>query len=407
MPATRLVLIPLYMGAAVGPMGGIGVIPLLPTFVKVWGVGFTSASLAMTLYLVPFIAIQVFSGPIAKVFGVRKILLFGFLVYIIGACLCGLSPSLGGFLCARVLQGVGGGFLTPIIMAHIGEIVPERHMGKAIGTLGVAYTFGVTAGPFFSGLIEVRYGWSGFFFFLAAISAIAGLTYWMLSERSLSRTKEVPALAQLLSLLVRAVRVPGALQFSFAAFFLLFAYIGILTFTADYLRSIAGLPSDQVGGLLSITGISGIIASPLAGFSGDRVGRRKVFLMGVFFALAGVILMIVMEFSFSLYLWLFLLFGAGAATGWTALNTMAIEASISLRQPVTSIYSALKFSGYALSPVLLSPLYSITSLEVVQGVCLGAMFVSSYLALRSNRDTQQNYRPPRSGQLPATISMEK
>lgn len=380
MPFNRLVLIPLYLGAAIGPMGGIGIIPLIPTFVKLWDVGFRSASLALSLYMAPFIVVQVFSGSIAKLLDVKRILLFGFAIYIVGACLCSFADSLFKFLSGRVIQGVGAGFLTPIIMAHIGELVPERHMGKAMGMLGVAYTFGVTAGPYLSGLLEVRYGWPSFFLFLAALAAVAGLAYGLLDQSTVNRNKEVPSLVAMASLLLRAVREPGTLQFSFAAFSLLFAYIGIMTFTADYLRSSIGLPSDRVGGLLSITGISGIIVSPLAGFIGDRAGRKNVFLAGLLIALISVVLMIVVDFSYNCYLWLFFLLGAGAASGWTSLNTMAIQASSSLRQPVTSIYSALKFSGYAVAPVVLSLLYGLSNLKTVQGVCLGAILISSCLA---------------------------
>jgi len=58
---------------------------------------------------------------------------------------------------------MGAAFFFPIIMALIGELVPPEHVGKAIGTLGMAYTIGVTIGPFISGAIDVRYGWPWFF----------------------------------------------------------------------------------------------------------------------------------------------------------------------------------------------------------------------------------------------------
>ena len=72
---------------------------------------------------------------------------------------------------------MGAAFLTPIIMALIGDLVPSKHMSKAIGMLGMAYTIGVTLGPFISGAIDVRYGWPWFFFLLSALSLISGGLY--------------------------------------------------------------------------------------------------------------------------------------------------------------------------------------------------------------------------------------
>ena len=74
-------------------------------------------------------------------------------------------------------ESFGAGFLTPVIMALIGEIVPERHVGKAMGILGLAYAVGVTLGPLNSMLTEVRYGWPWFLYFLTSIALGAGTLY--------------------------------------------------------------------------------------------------------------------------------------------------------------------------------------------------------------------------------------
>ena len=378
-------LLPLYLGAVIGPMGGIGIVPLIPVFAKGWSIEFGTAALAITFYMTPYIFIQIFSGSFAQIFDVRKILLFGFTVYALGGALCGLSPNLWALLGSRVVQGVGAAFLTPIIMALIGELVPERHVGKAIGILGLAYTIGVTLGPLISGSIEVRYGWSGFFYFLSALSVIAGVLYGISSE-VIRREKDGQAgLLAIFPILRRALFQPGVLYLSFSAFSLFIAYIGIMTFTADHLKSNFNLPSDQIGAVLSITGFSGIIVSPIAGFLGDRLGRENVFLAGASIALLAIALMACVTYSYSAYLILFLILGTGAATAWTSLNTIAVQISIPLRKPVTSVYNAIKFTGYALSPVILSVIYGPYQLRAVQFGCMVTIMISSFLAFRAKQ----------------------
>jgi hypothetical protein len=64
----------------------------------------------------------------------------------------------------------------------------------------------------------------------------------------------------------------------------------------------------------------------------------------------------------------------------TSLNTMAVRLSSRLHQPVTSLYNAIKFSGYALAPVVFSMLYKPYQLRAVLIGCLVAVLASAGLA---------------------------
>lgn len=375
-------LLPLYIGAALGPLGGFGVVTLLPVLARDWSVDFGTASLAISFYMAPFIIVQIFSGSIAQLFDTRKALLFGFGTYALGCVACGLSQNPTVFFSSRAVQGLGAGFLTPIIMALIGELVPEQHVGKAMGGLGVAYTIGVTLGPLFSGIIEVRHGWPFFFYFLAILAFMAGVLYLISSEPAGKRKENGAGILDILPVLRQAFMRPGVPYLSLAAFSLFFAYIGIMTFTADYLKSIIQLPSDQVGAVLSITGLSGIIVSPLAGFLGDRFGRQVVFLAGTAIVVISIILMLALSYSLLTYFILFLILGTGAATAWTSLNTMAVQVSTSLRKPVTSVYNATKFSGYGVAPAVLSIVYGAFDLTAIRYACMAAVLVSSLLVIK-------------------------
>jgi predicted MFS family arabinose efflux permease len=278
-------------------------------------------------------------------------------------------------------------------MALIGELIPEHHVGKGIGVLGVAYTAGVTLGPLISGFIEVRYGWSWFFFFLAAPSLIAGILYGASSNSHPREKRQQASTLDLLPILKEALFQPGVLYLSFAAFSFFIAYIGLMTFTADHLSSNLHLPSDKLGLLLSIVGFSGIIVSPIAGFLGDRLGRIRVCLAGTGIALFCIALMAALEYAYGPYLILFLLFGTGAATTWTSLNTMAVQISPILRKPVTSLYNAIKFAGYACSPVLLSVLYGPFHLRAVLWGCMAAILIASSLAFMAEARSRKTPLP--------------
>lgn len=367
-------------------MGGFGMVPLIPVLARDWNIEFSHAALAITFYMTPFIVLQIFSGSIAQLFTACRTLLFGFAVYILGALLTALSWNFWTFMFARIIQGSGAAFLTPIIMALVGTIVPHNRVGTAMGGLGLAYTVGVTMGPLISGFLEVKFRWPGFFFFLAFASAISCLMFVMWCRDVEPPAQENhPSLREVIPIIRRALFEPGLLPVSFGAFFLFLSYIGIMTFSADYLKTIQLLPSSEVGFILSLTGFSGIPLSPLAGIAGDRYGRKPVFFFGVAIvagAMAGMYFFSFSTFTFSL---LFFLLGAGAATAWTSLNTMAVEVSVTMRNAATSLYNVIKFAGYAMSPVILSLFYRSRGLKAVQLACIAAVAVTALFVMRSGK----------------------
>jgi len=117
--ATWRQLLPIYLGAVIGPLGGVGVITLLPTLAREWQTNIQWISLTVTLYMIPYVIFQLFSGSIAQVFNTRRTLLFGLGIYSLGGLFCGLSPTLEILLGARFIQGFGAAFIAPLVLADL------------------------------------------------------------------------------------------------------------------------------------------------------------------------------------------------------------------------------------------------------------------------------------------------
>lgn len=349
-------LLPIYLGAVIGPMGGVGIITLLPVLAREWHISVQWVSLTVTLYMVPYVVFQLFSGSIAHVFNTRRTLLFGFGVYSLGGLLSGFSPSLETLVGARFIQGFGAAFIAPIVLALVGEMVNPERMGKAIGWLGVMYTIGVTMGPLISGFLEVHWGWSWFFFFLMAFALVNGVLYFVTSPSGEKPgRKKSGRLGEALALVKQSFSYSDIRLLSLAALFLFMGYIGLMTFIADYLKASFFLPSDKIGLLLSMTGLLGVVISPLAGILGDRWGRKIVAHTGQVIMIGSILGLELMVFTYGKYILMLALFGAGAATAWTSLNTLAVQIVPDLRKPVASVYNSFKFSGYALAPWFFRP----------------------------------------------------
>ena len=79
------------------------------------------------------------------------------------------------------------------------------------------------------------------------------------------------------------------------------------------MKTLLQFPSDKVGFMLSLTGFSGVIVSPLAGLLGDRFGRRTVLAAGMAVVFSALGIMFFNKFDYSLYMSLFLMLGVGSA----------------------------------------------------------------------------------------------
>jgi DHA1 family bicyclomycin/chloramphenicol resistance-like MFS transporter len=375
-------LLPIYLGAMLSPMGGVGVLTLLPVMARDWGVSIPWATLGVTVYMVPFVVFQLFSGPIAVIFKTRKTLLFGFGVYALGGFLSAWSPGIEFFLGFRFIQGFGAAFIAPIIMALIGEMVDPQKIGRSMGILGVMYTCGVTLGPLISGFLEVRFGWPGFFLFLTAITLAIGVLYGVTNPRSVDPGMGWGRIMDALLLVKKSYAYADVRFLSFSAFFLFIAFIGLMTFMAEHLKASYALPSDQIGLILSATGFSGILVSPIAGILGDRWGRKKVAYWGGTFMMSALVGLSLLDYGYERYLLLFSLYGAGGALCWTSLNTLAVQMIPDLRKPVASAYNCVKFSGYALAPIILGAFYGAFSIAGVRWACFSVILISLFLTSR-------------------------
>ena len=107
-------------------------------------------------------------------------------------------------------------------------------------------------------------------------------------------------------------------------------------------------------------GVGGVVLGRYAGSVVDRVGRPSTALVGTLACVAGVLALAFVPNVWSLALvWL----GVGCAGTfvWAGLNTMAVESFPHNRAGATSAYSAFKFAGVAIGPLIYLPLFHVNT----------------------------------------------
>src|SRR5437667_12359991 len=89
------------------------VAPALPPIARDLG-QFNAISWVVTSYLLSSTAATPIFGKLSDLYGRRKLLLGGLLIFIAGSMACALATSMVVLILARAVQGIGGGALLSL-----------------------------------------------------------------------------------------------------------------------------------------------------------------------------------------------------------------------------------------------------------------------------------------------------
>jgi EmrB/QacA subfamily drug resistance transporter len=110
-------------------------------------------------YTLSLAALILLGGSLGDRFGRRRIFLVGVVWFAAGSLLCGLSPTIGWLIAARILQGVGGALLVPGSLAIISASFVRADRARAIGAWSALAGVATAAGPLLGGWMVETIGW--------------------------------------------------------------------------------------------------------------------------------------------------------------------------------------------------------------------------------------------------------
>jgi EmrB/QacA subfamily drug resistance transporter len=113
------------------------------------------------------------SGWVSDRFGCKKTFVFALSVFVIASLLCSQARDLPQLVLFRVLQGVGGGMLTPTGTTLLFRAFPPAERAKASGILAIPTILAPALGPVVGGVITDTAGWRWIFAINLPIGLIA------------------------------------------------------------------------------------------------------------------------------------------------------------------------------------------------------------------------------------------
>ncbi|WP_052372102.1 MFS transporter [Amycolatopsis taiwanensis] len=219
-----------------------------------------------------------------------------------------LSAAVGGVFVLGPVTGLIGAcsVVGASLSSLASRLAPPRRRATILGIVTAGISAGILAGRILGGWLADEIGWRGMVLVFAAACALVALCSLVVlpatrggAERGyLATLRSIPGLfVRHPALLLAATR--GALWFF--AFCAVWAGIAVALSEPPYSYS-----AERIG-LYALAGLSGIVATQVAGTWTDRVGARRVLLTGL--VLAGV---------------------AAAAVGFTLANTVVTLVCLAL-----------------------------------------------------------------------------
>ena len=144
----------------------------LPTLAQVFEASFQQVQWIVLAYLLAITTLIVSVGRLGDLTGRRRLLLGGIGVFTLASALCGLAPTLGLLIGARVLQGLGAAIMMALTMAFVSETVSKERTGSAMGLLGTMSAIGTAMGPSLGGLLIGGFGWRAMFLMMLPLGLL-------------------------------------------------------------------------------------------------------------------------------------------------------------------------------------------------------------------------------------------
>jgi EmrB/QacA subfamily drug resistance transporter len=167
----RWVLLAMVLGSSMAFLDSTVVNVALPAIGKSLSAGLGGLQWTVSGYTLSLAGLILLGGSLGDRLGRRRIFLIGVVWFALASALCGLSPSIGVLIGARVLQGIGGALLTPGSLAIIQASFAPQDRSRAVGAWSGLGGVAGAIGPLLGGYLVQAGGWRWVFFLNLPLAA--------------------------------------------------------------------------------------------------------------------------------------------------------------------------------------------------------------------------------------------
>lgn len=148
---------------------------LLPKLSETFNSPLYTIQWTVTAYTLALSAVIPLSGTMAEKFGEKKVFLICLVLFTLGSVLCSFATSARQLIVYRIIQGIGGGMISPISMALTFKISPPDKIGRIMALIGIPMLIAPAGAPILAGWLADFISWKWVFLINLPIGIIAVL----------------------------------------------------------------------------------------------------------------------------------------------------------------------------------------------------------------------------------------
>ncbi|MBO0782201.1 MAG: MFS transporter [Ktedonobacteraceae bacterium] len=175
------------------------------------GTDLTTSSWVLHAFNLSFAVLLIFAGHLADCYGHKRLIMLGLLLFLAGALLCSLAPTLPWLIGARVVQAA---CLNAASLAQLHTLFEGHQRRMALSVMGTLSALAATSGPLLGGVLLPLWGWRSIFQGYLPLCLMSLFVVWRFLPKDLpySRHRSLDLQGVLMSSLALGCLVLALLQ---------------------------------------------------------------------------------------------------------------------------------------------------------------------------------------------------
>ncbi|GAA0628215.1 MDR family MFS transporter [Kutzneria viridogrisea] len=131
-----------------------------------------------TAYLLAMFVTIPLAGWAQSRMGGKRLWIAALGIFLLGSVLCALAWDAASLIAFRLVQGIGGGIMMPLVVTLVIQAAKGRNIGKVMATVTLPTALGPILGPVLGGIILSLADWRWIFFVNIPFCVLGGWLAW-------------------------------------------------------------------------------------------------------------------------------------------------------------------------------------------------------------------------------------